>query len=84
MDYLHRTLFQVFRSFWPPLRFQIMFSNIIKPLPPTRQRFCCIESKFSELKMSRIKSIIQKLVCINGEARKVYEIGNDTILSNTI
>ena len=26
----------------------------------------------------------REIVCINGEARKVYEIGNDTILSNTI
>ena len=48
------------------------------------QPLLSMESKFPELKMSRIKSIIQKLVCINGEARKVYEIGNDTILSNTI
>lgn len=39
MDCLHRTLFQMFRSFRLILRFQIMFSNIIKPLPPIRQRF---------------------------------------------
>ena len=30
MDCLHRTLFQVFRSFRLILRFQIMFSNINK------------------------------------------------------